>query len=237
MDEGWTRFVLESFDYDYASVMDAEIKAGNLIRKYDVIVLPDDSIAQMVGESGGEGRPGGRDSLESVPPEFRSGFGEEGVKALEAFVEAGGKLVTFGRAGALPIQEFGLPVVDVTAGKSNKEFWSPGSTFRMDVDADNPLAYGMPDEALAIFTAGNQVYDVVPTANNDAVTIVASYARDNVLKSGWLLGEEVIAGKAAMVSVKHGEGEVILIGFRPQHRSQAHGTYKLFFDSLLAPVS
>jgi len=237
IDEGWTRFLFESYDYGFASIMDAEIKAGNLIRKYDVIVLPDDSIAQMMGGDEGGSRPGARDSLESVPPEYRSGFGDEGVEALEAFVEAGGKLVTFGRAGALPIREFGLPVVDVLAGKTSKEFWSPGSTLWMDVDADSPLAYGMPDKALAVFTAGNQAYEVVPTANNDDVSVIASYVDNNVLKSGWLLGEEVIAGKAAMVSVKHGKGDVILIGFRPQHRVQAHGTYKLLFDSLLAPVS
>jgi len=237
MDEGWTRFMLESFAYDYTSLMDAEIKAGDLIRKYDVIVLPDDTIAQMTGEAERGGRPGGRDSLEGVPPEYRSGFGEEGVAALDAFVKAGGKLITFGRAGALPLDKFGLPVVDVTAGKSSKEFWSPGSTLWMDVDTASPLAYGMPDKALAIFTAGNQAYDVVPTARNDAVSVVASYSKDDLLRSGWLLGEDIIAGKAAMVSVKHGDGEVVLIGFRPQHRAQAHGTYKLIFDSFIAPAS
>jgi hypothetical protein len=226
MDEGWTRFVFESFDYDYTSIMDAEIKAGNLIRKYDVIVLPDDATEQMVGGSG---------NLDDVPPEYRSGFGDEGVAALEAFVEAGGRLVTFGRAGALPIKEFDLPVTDIVAGVPSTEFWSPGSTFHINVANTDPLAYGMPEEALAIFTAGNQVYEVTPHANNDDVRIIASYPTTDVLQSGWLEGEDLIAGKAAMVSVRHGAGEVVLIGFRPQHRSQAHGTYKLVFDAFLAP--
>jgi len=240
IDEGWTRFLLESYDYDYTSIMDAEIKAGNLIKKYDVIVLPSDSIHNMTGEPAPEGtgrRGGGRENIEGVPPEFRSGFGDAGVKALEDFVKAGGKLVTFAQAGDLPIKKFKLPVTNVIAGKSPKEFWSPGSTFWMNVNTQDPLAYGMPEKALAIHTAECQVYEVQPNMHNDSVHVIASYVDKGVLRSGWLLGEDVIAGKAAMVSVKYGQGNVILIGFRPQHRAQAHGTYKLLFDSLLAPVS
>jgi hypothetical protein len=48
-----------------------------------------------------------------------------------------------------------------------------------------------------------------------------------------LLGEEAIANKAAVVSVEHGEGTVLLIGFRAQHRAQTHGTFKLFFNALV----
>ena len=39
------------------------------------------------------------------------------------------------------------------------------------------------------------------------------------------------ANKAAAVSVKHGKGKVVLIGFRPQHRDQTHGTFKLVFNA------
>ena len=55
----------------------------------------------------------------------------------------------------------------------------------------------------------------------------------DVLQSGWLLGEEAITNKAAAVSVEHGEGTVLLIGFRAQHRAQTHGTFKLFFNALV----
>lgn len=236
IDEGWTRLLFETYEFSYASVMDAEIKAGNLIKKYDVIVLPSDSVPMMTGETPRAGAADTGDArratLEGVPPEWRSGFGDEGVKALEAFVQAGGRLVTFGQAGDLPIQKFNLPVRNVVAGKPAKEFWSPGSTLKIDVDNKSPLGFGMPDQALAIYTAECQVYEPTTNMHNERVDVIAAYAQRDVLRSGWLLGESLIAGKAAAVSVQHGKGQVVMLGFRPQHRDQAHGTYKLVFDAL-----
>jgi hypothetical protein len=68
---------------------------------------------------------------------------------------------------------------------------------------------------------------------------IVTYVDRDILQSGWLLGEDVIAKKAAMVSVDHGRGRVVLIGFRAQHRSQTHGTFKLLFNTLVgsAPVA
>jgi hypothetical protein len=242
MDEGWTRLMFEHFNVPYKSIMDAEIKGGGLESKYDVIVLPNDSLQAMTGESpagggGGQGGPGGgRQSgppADTTPPEYRSGFGVEGVKALQAFVEKGGTLVTFGQAGDLPIQRFGLPLRNIVAGLPSKEFWSPGSTLRVRFDHANSIAFGMPTEGWALFMAGSQVYEVTSTDRSQDVEIVATYIDRDILQSGWLLGEQVIAKKAAAVTVKQGAGRVVLIGFRPQHRNQTHGTFKLVFNALL----
>ena len=65
----------------------------------------------------------------------------------------GGTLVTFAQAGDLPIDEFGLPVRNAVAGMWGNEFWSPGSTLKVDVDPTNPYAFGMPEDALALFLA------------------------------------------------------------------------------------
>jgi hypothetical protein len=240
MDEGWTRLMLEQFGIPFKSIMDAEIKAGNLESKYDAIVLPADSTAAMTGErpaagaEGGRGGGGGRGGApDSTPPEYRSGFGAEGVKALEAFVQKGGTLVAFAQSGDLPIQRFGLPLRNVVAGLEPKEFWCPGSTLRARFDTKHPLAYGMPPEGLALFLAGSQVYEVTSTERGQDVEIFATYVERDILQSGWLLGEQVIAKKAAAVAVRHGDGRVVLIGFRPQHRDQTHGTFKLVFNALL----
>lgn len=235
MDEGWTRLMFEQFNVPFTSIMDAELKAGNLETKYDTIVLPADSIAAMTGErpagnAGGGGFGGGPDN---TPPEFRSGFGAEGVKALQAFVEKGGTLLAFANAGDLAIQRFGLPLRNVVAGLPSKQFWSPGSTLKVTFNNSHPLAYGMPAAGLALFMAGGQVYEVTSTDRSHTVDILATYIDRDILQSGWLLGEQVIAKKAAAVSVKLGDGKVVLIGFRPQHRDQTHGTFKLVFNALL----
>ena len=232
MDEGWTRWLLEAFAFPYDTLMDAAITEGNLRNAYDVIVLPADSVTRMTGESSeGGGRSGSRP--EDYPPAYRSGFGDEGVAALEAFVNNGGTLVTFAQAGDLPIQKFRLPVRNLVAGLSSTEFWSPGSTLRVDINHTNPLAYGMPADGLAAFLGGNQVYEVVATPHNDRVQRIVTFIDRDILQSGWLLGEDTIAEKAAMVSVQHGQGRVVLIGFRAQHRAQTHGTFKLVFNALM----
>jgi hypothetical protein len=241
MDEGWTRLMFEQFNVPFKTLQDAEIKTSGLEAKYDVIVLPADSVAGMTGERGaGGGEEGGRGGggrgggPDNTPPEFRSGFGAEGVKALQAFVQKGGTLVTFGQAGDLPIQRFGLPVRNVVAGLPPKEFWCPGSTLRVRFDNRHPVAFGMPSQGLALFMAGSQAYEVTSTDRSQDVEIFSTYVERDILQSGWLLGEQVIAKKAAALSVKHGDGRVVLIGFRPQHRDQTHGTFKLVFNSFLA---
>ncbi len=247
IDHGWTQFTLEQFGFPYTDIMDAELKAGNLNAKYDVMILPNDNPGTMMGrgatppagapaaaagaEGGRGGRGGGGFGGPQVPPEYRSGFGPEGVAALKAFVQAGGTLLTFGTSGSLAIEQFALPLKDVVAGKNSKEFWSPGSTFHVKVDNSNPLGYGMPSDALATWMAGSQAYDI--TDANAKVQTIVSYVEKGVLQSGQLTGEELIAKKAAMVSVPYGAGRVVLIGFRPQHRAQTHGTYKLVFNTLL----
>jgi hypothetical protein len=235
MDEGWTRWLIEQWGFPYTSLLDAEIKAGNLLSRYDVIILPADRAEMMTGERRAEvaGRGAGPRPAD-YPPEYRSGFGQEGVAALRAFVEKGGTLVTFAEAGDFAIQKFELPLRNVVANRPSKEFWCPGSTLRVRIDNTNPLAYGMPAEGLAVFLANNQAYEVLPTPYNERVERIVTFAERDILQSGWLLGEDALARKAAMVSVQHGQGKVVLIGFRAQHRAQTHGTFKLVFNALVS---
>ncbi|MCH7531396.1 MAG: peptidase M14 family protein [Gemmatimonadetes bacterium] len=231
MDEGWTRLLLEDFEFEYTSLFDRHILEGDLHEKWDVIVLPADSKDMMTGMREGGGGRGGDPN--QTPPEYRSGFGQAGIDELEAFVENGGTLVTFAQAGDLPIDEFELPIRNAVAGMWGNEFWAPGSTLKVDVDTSSPFAYGMPENALATYLAGGQVYETVAGARSSDVHRIVTYIDRDILQSGWLLGEEAIADKAAVVSVEHGEGTVLLIGFRAQHRAQTHGTFKLFFNALV----
>lgn len=232
MDEGWTRLMLEWFEFPYTSVMEGEIRAGDLGAKYDVLIFPDDSAAMITGMGGGGGRGGRGGGGGGTPPEYRhEGIGQQGIEAIRRFVEQGGTVVTLARAGSFAIETFGLPVRNVTEGRDPNEFWSPGSTLKVDVDDTHPLAYGMPERALAAFLGGNQAYAV--TGGQTDVDRVVTFIDRDLLRSGWLLGEEVIANRSAVVSVKRGQGRVVLIGFRAQHRMQTHGTFKLVFNNLI----
>jgi len=233
MDEGWTRWLLEQFGFPYTTLMDAEIKMGGLNGKYDVIILPDDATAMITGEragvSGGErGRP-----VDSTPPEYRSGIGNEGVEGLKVFVEKGGTLVTLGQACGFAIEKLGLSVRNVMANISSKEFWCPGSTLKVKFDNANPFAYGMPAEGLVVYLSGNPAFEIIPTDYNERYETIVLYADRDILQSGWLIGEENLTKKAGMIAAKYGEGKAVLIGFRTQHRAQTHGTFKLLFNALI----
>lgn len=236
MDEGWTRLLLERWGFPYTSVMDAEIGKGNLNAAYDVIILPDDSTARITGERGaqaGGGRGGGPGpDPDSVPPGYRSGIGAEGVKALQDFVRQGGRLVTLGGASSFGIEKFALPIRNVVGNLASKEFYCPGSTLHARFDTMHPLGYGMPAEGLLLFW-NSQAFEIAPSDANENYQVVVRFPERDLLESGWLIGEERIAKKAAMIAAKYGSGEVVLIGFRTQARAQTHGTFKLLFNTLI----
>ena len=233
MDEGWTRLLLEQFSIPFTTVRDAEVKKGSLNDKYDVVILPEDSTAQITGERSGErsGAAAGRPA-ENVPPEYRSGIGSDGVEALKAFVRKGGTLVTLGGASGFAIERFGLPVRNALTGKTSKEFWCPGSTLNARFDASNPLAFGMPSEGLIVFMGNSSAFEIAPSNFNENYEAIVTFPERDLLQSGWLIGEENLAKRAAMVSARYGDGRVILVGFRAQHRDQTHGTFKLLFNAL-----
>lgn len=230
MDEGWTRFVLEQFSFPYTSIMDDEIKKGNLNAKYDLIILPNDSTAMITGEEESESEY--RRPRSNYPPEYRSGIGEEGVQALKAFIKNGGILVTFGESCNFAIDKFSLSVHNVLENLNSKDFFCPGSTLKVTFDNNHPLAYGMPSEGLVLFSS-SPAFVISPSQHNERYETVVRFVDRDILQSGWLIGEKHLAKKAAMVSAQLGKGHVILIGFRTQHRSQTHGTFKLLFNALI----
>ncbi len=236
IDEGWTRFVLEQFEFPYTTLMDDEIKKGNLKQRYDVIILPSDPEAVIIGkeeeiEEYYRKRYGGVITVPNYPPEYRSGIGEEGVEELKKFVENGGTLLCFDGACELAMKRFKLRLRDALEELPSKEFFCPGSTLHARVDTIHPAAYGMPEDSLVFFW-NSRAFEILPSGENERYEVVASYSDREILESGWLIGEEKLKRKTAMVVARYELGKVILIGFRPQHRAQTHGTFKLVFNSL-----
>jgi hypothetical protein len=242
MDEGWTRWTLGhkpplmaptlnsgegrgAGSLRYSSIEDRDIRQGQLIARFETILIPDQPAATILN--------GYKTGV--MPPEYTGGLGQAGVKALREFVEQGGTLVCLNRASSFAIEQFKLPVRDVVAKISEKEFFVPGSILRIELDTNNPIAQGMPKETIA-WVEDSPVFEVVnsgsalPAAD---VRVIARYPADkNPLLSGWLLGENRIRGKAALVEVALGKGRIILFGFRPQYRAQSLATYPLFFNAI-----
>jgi hypothetical protein len=225
IDEGWTRWTLDGYQMRYTSVTDREMRSGESKLKFNYIVIPDQAPATILN-----GYKAG-----TMPPEYTGGLGSAGVKALHDFVEEGGTLVCLNRASDFAIEQFKLPLRDVVASLSEKEFFVPGSILSIELDTSNPIARGMPKESIA-WAEDSPVFEVVqgdsplPASN---VNVIARYPADrNPLLSGWLLGEKRIRGKAALVEVKLGKGRIILFGFRPQYRGQSLATYPLFFNAI-----
>ncbi|HVF86261.1 MAG TPA: M14 family metallopeptidase, partial [Pyrinomonadaceae bacterium] len=219
MDEGWTRFVFDTFNVPYTNLRDRDARGGNLRVRFDVIVLPDMTLKDIV-----EGREAGK-----YPAEYVGGIGEAGVKSLREFIEAGGTLLCFDSSSELAIKRFGLPVRNALEGIKTSEFYCPGSILALDVDTAHPMARGMSRDVNAYFI-NSSAFEIV--GDSSRVRVVARYAEKDMLRSGWLLGEKYLTGKAALVEVKLGKGRVVLFGFRPQHRAQTWGTFPFIFNAI-----
>jgi hypothetical protein len=231
MDEGWTRWLLEQYEFPYTSIRDADVRAGRLRQRFDVIILPDQSPRQIVEGHHAGTRPSRPQPWNPPPPEYQGGIGDAGVDALREFVRGGGTLVALDEASDLVIARFGEPfsrVVDVTQGQPQTAFYCPGSLLRIVVDPSQPGAYGMAPEAAANFASSRAFETTAPSARS-----LARYAEaPRLLMSGWLLGADTIAGRHAALEVRDGAGRVALIAFRTQFRAQPHGTFKLLFNQL-----
>ena len=228
MDEGWTRLCFENFNFDYHTLMSEEIKKGNLNKKFDVIVLPSDSPEAITGIFKEDRQNNSKD----YPELYRSGIGKEGTEALQEFVRNGGTILALGDSYQFAKDAFELKIKNIAQDYNSKELFCPGSTLRVNFDNSHPLAYGMPGNGLVLNTSC-PVFEVEPGRFNEDNQTVVRYENKDLLKSGWLTGEKKIAGKSGMLTAKYGNGEVVLIGFRTQHRNQTDGTFKLLFNAII----
>ena len=234
MDEGWTRWLLDQYEFVYDTLHDADMQSADL-SQYHAIIIPDqDPHSILHGHA-----------PNTMPEEYTGGMGLEGALAIQDYVKQGGTLITFDEASDFAIQQFGLPLKNVTAGLSSKDFFIPGSLIKAVVKTGHPLTYGMQDTVAASFSR-SRAFEIVKQdregeggkedieyAPEPPVETLVSYAEDDLLMSGWALGEKkAIGGKGATMRVQHGEGNVILFGFRPQFRGQPRGTYKLVFNAI-----
>jgi len=214
MDEGWTRWMLEHFGFAYKSVSPTELRSPETYKNFDVIIFPDQAATSISN--------GYRQN--AMPAPYTGGLGEPGAEALRAFVSNGGTAIFLNHSTEYALDMLKIPAKNVVRGVSSRDFYSPGSLLNVKLDISSKLAYGMPKE-ITIWSEGSPAWD--------AESAVAKYPESGLLASGWLLGEKVLANRAALLDAKLGSGHAILFGMRPQYRAQSYQTLKLFFNAIL----
>ena len=222
MDEGWTRWMFDVNRVPFTSIVDKDVRAGNLNARFDVIILPDQNSGQIT-----------RGVSQIYPDSLQGGLGTLGAAALAAFVENGGTLLAFNEASNYAIETLKLPVKNVLAGVRSSDFYAPGSILGVEIKRDHPLAARMTAPVPAIWFENGPAFEITDPAR---ATVVASYqTAGDPLLSGWLLGGAKLNGKAAMVDVSVGKGHAVLYGFRPQYRGQSMATQPLIWGAIARP--
>jgi hypothetical protein len=233
MDEGWTRWLLETYGVPVKGLSPQEVQKG--LSSFDAMILPDVSKEILAtGRRRGEGMR----YEEEMPPEYRGALEASGAKALRTFVEEGGTLIAFGDSCEYVIDEFNIPVRNALASAKPEDFVNPGSLVRLLVRPDHPVTMGMPKETAA-FLDSAMAFETTAPGPNMQRWVLATYPEneEDVLLSGWIHGAERLTRKAAAVALTYGKGKIVLFGFRPQHRGQTHATFPLVFNALWWSVS
>ena len=228
IDEGWTRWVLEQFEFPYNTLYDAEVRAGNLNERYDVIILPsqsENSIVNGVDEN-------------DMPPQYTGGITKLGVVNILDFVDKGGTLVCLDGSCMFAINRFKLSVKNALTNLSTKDFYCPGSVLSIELNNNHPIGYGMDKKSSAYF-AGSSAFSLDDEKKEEKILtvakdseVIAKYSDKVLLLSGWIIGENHIKGKPSIIEVKFGDGKIILFGFKVQNRGQPHQTFRLLFNSI-----
>lgn len=229
VDAGWITYIFDAYGIPFQRVTNAEIRAGSLEDRFDVLVFADQGASQILD--------GHR--IGTVPPDYVGGIGDEGTLALRDFVKEGGRIVCNNASCDLLIEHFGLPVTNVLEGVPADSFNCPGAILKADFDTNHPLAYGMPERGMVFFSRGRvfelQEDEETGERTADALTIrpFVTYPGESLLLSGWMIGDERIRQKAAALDVSYGAGKIFMFGFNVHNRAQARSTMRVFFNALL----
>jgi hypothetical protein len=226
MDEGWTRWVLEQYGFSSTPLHNADVRAGALREKFDAIGLADQSPRSIIDGASGQ----------NIRPEYRGGIGDPGIDALREFVTRGGTLITLGAACDLAIERFGVPVKNLKAGLTRDQHFAPGTIVNVEVDTTNPLGYGVAPQTYGFYN-NSPFFNLVEGFSSQKVSVIARYPNADVVASGWLRGEDLMAGRAAVVAIDMNPGRIVLFGLRPQHRAQTHATFPMLFNALYLSTS
>lgn len=245
MDAGWTRFVFDTYSIPYQVLRPGDFEKTDLSKQFDVVIFPDVNKSLLM-----EGKYKGSEEdsyyVTAYPPEYTKGLGKKGMENLMTFLDKGGRIISWGRStdlftGPLEIarskddkEQFQLPVRNLAESVKKAGFYAPGSLIKIVLNEGHPLTYGMPEE-VGVFFRGLGVYQTSPPNFDMDRRVIATFPEDDIVMSGYAENAEKIANKSAVVWLKKGTGQFVLMGFNPQFRGSTHATYKLLFNALFLP--
>ena len=240
MPSGWTRWLLEQFEFPFQVVYPQELDAGNLDQKFDVLVFVTEAIpaGEIILAPSGRMR-GGSPRPEIIPAQYHGWLGavtlKKTVPKLVEFMKEGGTILAIGSSTNLaPLAH--VPIRNHIVDGQGKplprtEYYIPSSILQVRVNNNHPLAYGM-KERVDVFFSNSPVFRLLPESDKKGVTPVAWFDSDKPLRSGWAWGQHHLYGGVAVAEAKVGKGQLFLFGPEVLFRAQPHGTFKFFFNGL-----
>jgi hypothetical protein len=243
MPSGWTRWILEQFEFPYTRVYAPELDAGNLNARFDTIVFVNGGIpsASPGGRGGRGGGRGGAPEPTDVPAEYRSQLGRVSIETtlpkIREFVEQGGTVIAIGDSAMNLAKFLALPIDDHLIENGTPlpraKYFVPGSILSAAVDRTQAIAAGM-RERTDFFFDNSPVFKLRPDAERAGVRAIATFDSAKPLRSGWAWGQQYLQGGVVAVQATVGKGSVLLFGPEILQRAQPHGTFKLLFNGLFA---
>jgi hypothetical protein len=166
--------------------------------------------------------------IEKALPEAPPRFGAAAAKANTAQVPASEIDKALKDAFTSPAQL--MHVLRDRVAEPDNLFYCPGSLLQNEFDPNHPVAWGMPAQ-WPVFFESDQAYRLRPGFGTET-EVASRYPRQNILRSGWLLGEEYLKDQANVMSFRVGKGYVVAYGSQVDFRAQPRATFKMVLNGL-----
>jgi hypothetical protein len=247
MPSGWVRLLMEQYHFPMDVIYSQAIDAGDLKKKYDVIIfvtraIPAASTGRPEGEYGGFG--GREPKVEEIPDTFRPWMGritaDKSIPQIKKFLEEGGKVVTIGSSANLAYH-LGLPVRNALTEMTNtgterplpaEKYYIPGSILRVTLDSTQTATWGMASQTDVYFDS-SPVFKLAPDAiAKGQVKPLIWFSTNKPLRSGWAWGQTYLQDGITAFEAPIGTGKLTVLGPEITFRAQSQGTFKLLFNQL-----
>jgi hypothetical protein len=244
MTAGWTRWILEQFEFPFERVFAPALDAGNLDQKFDVLVFVDGAIPGASNRGRGGGGGGGADTeIPNLPAEYQGQLGritaERTLPRVKEFIEKGGTVIAIGSSATNLSAFLRLPIesqlVEGGAPLPRTKLYIPGSVLSAKIDASNPVANGMAEHT-DVFFDDSPVFKLGADATAQRVKTFAWFDSKTPLRSGWAWGQSYLENGVVAAEARVGNGKVLLFGPEILQRAQPHGTFKFLFNGIYYSV-